>query len=235
MGFLGMWICGGLFYYALKFTTAATATLIYASTALMIVILDRIILKRPISPAELIGVLTGLVGVAYVVFDGDLSRIWAMQFGFGETLVVVCAFAWALYSIVLRTGGFEGESDLLLFTATVGVGTVILAPFAVVETLVLGQFPTMASQWVSLLAVAVVASLIPFSIFQYGVRAVGPSLTGVFLYLQPVYGFTMAIILLGEQLQMFHFIGAVIVMGGVILATAPRPGRWRRGAAEPAD
>jgi drug/metabolite transporter (DMT)-like permease len=50
---------------------------------------------------------------------------------------------------------------------------------------------------------------------------VGPSVTGVFFYLIPVYGVLLATLLLGESFHTYHAVGLVLVVAGVVLATDP--------------
>ena len=52
-------------------------------------------------------------------------------------------------------------------------------------------------------------------------RLVGPSTTGLFMYLMPPYGVMMAVVFLGEELHAYHFAGFVLIMSGLVLATAP--------------
>jgi drug/metabolite transporter (DMT)-like permease len=54
------------------------------------------------------------------------------------------------------------------------------------------------------------------------VKVVGPSTTGLFMYLLPPYGVLMSVVFLGEELHLYHFAGFAFIMAGLILATAPR-------------
>ncbi len=72
------------------------------------------------------------------------------------------------------------------------------------------------------------SSLLAFSGFQFGVRTLGPSVAGVFMYLLPPYGVLMAVAILGESFEPFHAAGIALVMGGVILATLPTRRRLAR-------
>ena len=56
MGFLGQFICGGIFYLALTMTTAANGILIYSSVPAMIVLIERIFLGRALVHRQLVGI-----------------------------------------------------------------------------------------------------------------------------------------------------------------------------------
>ena len=81
---------------------------------------------------------------------------------------------------------------------------------------------------VTVVATMVLASIISFSTFQYGVKILGPSIAGIFLYLLPPCGIGLAWLFLGEQLLPFHFAGMAMILGGVIIATLPVAALRRR-------
>ncbi len=41
------------------------------------------------------------------------------------------------------------------------------------------------------------------------------------MYLQPAYGSLLAVSFLGERLEPYHFLGIMLIMGGIVLATLP--------------
>ncbi|MEZ5877152.1 MAG: EamA family transporter [Tepidamorphaceae bacterium] len=54
-----------------------------------------------------------------------------------------------------------------------------------------------------ILGVALMASVLAYSSFQYGVKVQGPSVAGIFMYLLPVYGVSMAVIFLASNYRPF--------------------------------
>ena len=115
---------------------------------------------------------------------------------------------------------FSGAAALDL-ALVAGAGALLLAPFAAYEFATGAAMPTSLSAWGSIAGIVVFASLLAFSGFQFGVRALGASLTGIFMYLLPVYGVLLAVIFLGESFERHHMLGIALVMGGLILATFP--------------
>lgn len=221
-GFLGMWICGALVYLALKHTSASNGTLIYTSSSVLIILFEWIFRGRKIGWREILGVPLAILGVANIVFKGNLSAIFELEFNPGDAIFVLTAICWALYSVLLRNDPFPKLPTLPLIGVVAMAGAILLFPFAVIEVIWLGHFPTTSANWTGIAALVVISTLFPFTAYQYGVKTVGPATTGVFLYLLPPYGVGLAVLLLGETLQPFHFIGFVLILGGVILATAPK-------------
>lgn len=221
-GFLGMWICGALVYLALKYTSASNGTLIYTSSSVLIILLEWIFRGRSIGWREYLGIPLAITGVATIVFKGDLSAILALEFNPGDAIFVLTAFCWAVYSVLLRNDPFPSLPTLPLIGVVAMAGAITLLPFAIIEMVWLDYLPTSGDTWLGIAALVVVSSLFPFTAYQYGVKVVGPSITGVFLYLLPPYGVGLAVVLLGEQLKTFHIAGFVLILGGVVLATAPK-------------
>lgn len=234
LGILGMWICGAVVYYALTITTATNATLIYTCAPVLILLLEWAFRGRSIAPREIIGIMLALAGVVVIVVKGSLSALLAMQFNAGDLLIAGCALSWALYSVLLKTSRLQELPTLTLFAAVAFAGAVSLAPFMALEASLGGHLPTSGAAWISIASIVVFPSILAFSTFQYGIKVVGPSLTGLFMYLMPPYGVVMAIVFLGEEFHGFHIAGFALVMSGLLLATVPLGARGRaRGMAGP--
>jgi drug/metabolite transporter (DMT)-like permease len=62
-------------------------------------------------------------------------------------------------------------------------------------------------------------STLAYLAFNRGIALIGPNRASPFLHLVPVFGSAMAIVLLGEELRLFHVVGYVLVLAGVIIAS----------------
>jgi drug/metabolite transporter (DMT)-like permease len=227
LGALGMLICGGLVYVSLHSTTATNATLIYTASTLFIVLLDALYFGNPLTPVRIAGLILGFLGVATIVLHGDLVRLVTLELNWGDLGIAICALSWAIYSVMLKGKALRTLPTLPLFAVISGAGALTLVPMMLFEAVVLGAVPTSGRAWASILALAIVPSVLAYGIYQIGVKQVGPSVTGVFLYLMPVYGVVLAALTLGESFQTYHALGLVLVVAGVVLATDPfrrRPG-----------
>lgn len=220
LGVLGMVICGAGVYLSLRYTTASNAALIYSSSAISIVLLETYFYRERLSAARLIGTLIGFTGVAVVILHGELSRLFSMQFSIGDIGIALCAFTWAVYSVILKRKELKALPTLPLFAAITISGSLTLAPFMLYE-LSQGAFPHGKEQWSAIFAMALFPSVIAFGLYQILVKYAGPSLTGMSLYLLPIYGATLAILTLGEKLYPYHAVGVALVLGGIALATEP--------------
>ncbi|MDP2118473.1 MAG: DMT family transporter [Hoeflea sp.] len=222
LGFLGMGICGAGVYYALQFTTATNGTLIYTTSPLMVIILERLFFGRPTSPREIAGILVGFLGVAIIVLKGDLESLARFTFNLGDLMFIAAALSWAGYSVLLKGPRTAGLPVQALFATIALSGAVLLAPFALWEFLAGARMPVTWTAWGGIAGIVVFSSLLAFSGYQYGVARLGASTASAFMYLLPPYGVGLAVLVLGEPFEPHHAVGILTVLSGLVLATAPK-------------
>ncbi|HRF09274.1 MAG TPA: DMT family transporter [Xanthobacteraceae bacterium] len=221
LGVLGMVICGAGVYLSLRYTTASNAALIYTSSSILIVVLEALFFRERLSMTRFVGALIGFCGVAVIILHGELSRLQTWHFNIGDIGIAICAAAWAIYSLILKREKLRALPTLPLFFAITLAGAITVAPIMLYELFAHGAFPRGQQQWMAIVALALFPSVIAFGLYQILVKYAGPSLTGMSLYLLPVYGVALAVSTLGEQLYAYHAIGLALVLGGIALATEP--------------
>jgi drug/metabolite transporter (DMT)-like permease len=220
-GFLGMWICGGAIYLALQWTTATNGTLIYTSSPVLILLLEALLRGRAIGVREGIGAVLAFTGIVVIVLRGDPAALFTLDFNVGDLIIFAGAVAWAVYSILYREPGIQKLSTMALLALAAAAGCVLLFPAALVEWILGARLPVTPQTWGGVAGIVIFSSLLAFLSFQFGIRRLGASVAGVFMYLLPPYGVILAVVFLGEPFEGFHMAGIALVMSGVILATFP--------------
>ena len=231
LGFLGMWICGGMVYYALARTSATNGTLIYTTSPVMILLIEGLVRGRAIGLREAAGAAVAFCGIVVIVLRGDAGALLALRFNAGDLLFVAAALSWSVYSVALRSPAFAGVSNLSLLAVLAAAGAALLLPVAAWEFATGEPMPQTFAAWRGIAGIVLFASLLAFLGFQFGIRRLGATTASVFMYLMPPYGVLLAVVFLGERLEAFHLAGIALVMGGVILATFPAG--WLRGRSQP--
>lgn len=221
LGFLGMWICGAIVYLGLQYTTATNATLIYTASPVMIVALEAIFGGRRIGRREAVGITIAIAGVGVIILKGSLTVLLTLSFNVGDLLLAAAAISWSVYSVLYRNRKLSDVSSPALFGVIAAAGAITLFPFVLFEIAAGAEIPLTAEAWLNIAGIILCASLLAFSGYQFGLRVLGPSVTGVFMYLLPPYGVFLAVVFLGEAFLPYHQVGIALVMAGVILATLP--------------
>lgn len=222
MGFLGMWICGGLVYLSLNYTTATNGTLIYTTSPVIIMLIEWLVLGRSIIMRQWIGAGVAFLGVAVIVTRGDWDILTALSFNIGDLMILAAAISWAIYSILNRKPELMVISTFSNLGLTALLGSVLLLPVALWEISQSNGAPLPAEALPGLSGIVFISSILAFGGFQYGVRQLGAVTASFCMYLLPPYGVGLAVLILGEKLESFHIAGIILVMAGIILATWPK-------------
>ena len=217
---LGMWICGAIVYLALDVTTATNATLIYTTSPVFVLLIERMF-GRALHLRQLVGCGIAMLGVAVIVLDGRIENALARDLNWGDLAVLGCAVSWAVYSIAFRAPELRGINAAALFGMIAAVGALTLAPFALWEWLMGAPMPSTSRAWSGLAGIVAFSSLAAFGGYQFGLRRFGAATTSVFMYLLPIYGVLLAVVFLGESVHAHHAVGVALALGGVVLATRP--------------
>ena len=220
-GFLAFWVCGGIVYLALHDTTATNGTLIYTTPPILIILIEAFWRGRPISWREMLGIIVAVAGACWIVLNGRISNLTTLDFNPGDLLFVVAAISWAIYSVLLKSEKFSTLSTLPLLALFSAAGTITLAPFTVYELATTGNIPNTQYEWIIIACIVFLSSIFSFLMFQHGLSVLGASIAGIFMYLLAPWGIFYAWVFLGERLEDYHATGIILILGGVIIATAP--------------
>ncbi|MEJ2134303.1 MAG: DMT family transporter [Desulfofustis sp.] len=217
-GLLGVTGFNSLIYLAVQSTTAVNAVLINSCVPILIALCSLFINKEPLRLRQWAGILVSLSGVALIIVGGKLGSLVELDFNQGDLLVLCAGLFWALYSVNLK----RFPEELHPFSYLLGImiaGVIGILPFYFLE-LAMGygltaNLPTLTT----IVYVAIFPSLLAFIFWNRAVRDIGANRAGVFIHLMPVFSSIMAIMFLGESIELFHLQGIALVFAGIFLAT----------------
>jgi drug/metabolite transporter (DMT)-like permease len=218
LGALGMGVCGAFVYIGADSTTATNIGMIYATSPVMIILLARAFYGERLTPGRWLGVFLALAGMMAIVFRGQVETLLTLDLTRGDLWIMASAFSWALYSILLKHRPTRLEPKVR-FAAIMLFGTLVLAPFTLLEALLFEAPEIKAVSVGAVVFLALVPALGAYGSYGYVQRHLGASKTGLMLYLSPVYTAVLAYFLLAEALQGYHLLGAALVLPGLWLAT----------------
>ena len=76
-----------------------------------------------------------------------------------------------------------------------------------------------------MLYIGIAGTALPYFLNAFALARVDPSIVAVFVYLQPVIGFLMAVVFLGERIGPNFILAAGAIFAGVFLVTRRRTPR----------
>jgi drug/metabolite transporter (DMT)-like permease len=93
----------------------------------------------------------------------------------------------------------------------------LITPFYLMESGTSQTMPITLASISSIAYVSIFASLLAFLFWNNAASRIGANRTGQFIHLIPVFGLTISTLVLGEQLQNYHYIGMLFVGAGLLL------------------
>jgi drug/metabolite transporter (DMT)-like permease len=190
-----------LSYWALQYTQA----------------LNALLFGVRLTWAQLAGIAISLVGVFTIILGGDLTALVRIQLNKGDVMFASAVLSFGLYSALMTRRPKTHPLSLISFT--MGCGALLLLPLSVWEFSTGSTLKFDALTVATLTYVVIFPSTLAYLFFNRGIALIGPNRAAPFLHLVPVFGSTMAILLLGEQPRLFHLIGYVMVLAGVVIAS----------------
>jgi drug/metabolite transporter (DMT)-like permease len=217
---------GGIGYVgqALSYFTALTlipaglvALLLYLYPAI-VTILAVIILKERISKWKIIALVIALGGTVLTIGPTAGGQFLGVVFGLGAAFV---------YSIYILVG-----SKITKQVTAIQSSTVVIVSAAIVSaglvTVKGPAFPETASGWASVIAIALISTVLAIVTFFAGLERVGPTNASTLSTVEPAVTVGLAAMVLGETISLFRIIGGMmIILAVVILARSEAPAAWR--------
>ena len=195
LGVSSITIFNSIVYYSLNFTQVISGVLMISTIPVMIMFISSILKIERTNIFQILGVLFSFTGVILIITKANLEILKNLDFNKGDITMVIAMFSWALYSALLKKQTYK-LSQLSLLQVIISFGLLFLIPIYFV------LFPGLAS----------------FILWIKGISLIGANRSGVFLHLMPILSAIMAMIIFNEKFMLYHFLGAIFILTGIILS-----------------
>jgi len=216
MGFIGGASYNALTYLALHTTTATNALVLNSANALFIVLANYLIHKLRPTPGQFIAIIIAMSGMLFIITQGDLQTLKTFTFKSGDLLVLISMIGWAMYTALLIN---RPPTHLLSFSfVTFMASAVTLTPFIIIEHNYFSQLIINVPTLAAILYAAIFPGVLAYIFYNRGVELIGGNRAGIVIYLVPFFGAILSFIFLKEIPQIYHLIGFVLIISGVVLS-----------------
>ena len=165
------------------------------------------------------GIVAGFAGVFITALGTNRFGILSSQTLIGIASILVGSFSFSLYTILSKSHQKKYDPLHLTYTVTI-LGSILILPFFVADYMYHPYFNLLTSRHiVSLVATALIGTVLFYSIYQYAIKHTDPTTASLFSYIQPVFAVALSIILVGESITALFVMGSIITLGGAYLAT----------------
>lgn len=228
-GLVAIALCQAMYFIAASRLPVGIAILLEFAGPALVVIYQRLVLRRAVRRTAFVGIALALAGLCCVV------EIWS---GLNlDTLGLICGVATAVgnaaYFVIIDR--LTGSADpLVISTGGMVVACVVVLPIALPwdtpwhrlgEQVVLGHHGVPG--WTVALALVVLSTVVSYVLGGMAVQRLSAPVAAAIAYVEPISACVLAWVLLGQSLDAAQLTGGAVVLLGAYIAqraAAPQAG-----------
>jgi len=204
------------FIGGLSLTKASNTSLLAVSIPIFTLAISILLKTEKLRAIKIIGIVLAALGIIFLLDPRKAS--FSSQTTIGDLMIIINSLAFGIYvatskEIVTRNGAFRSMMWVFIFAS------IICVPLGAYSLSTIDISVVDVGIWPLIIYIAVIATAVPYLLNAWALARVSPSTLAVFIYLQPLIGFILAAVFLGEVIDLKFLIAAVRVFAGVFLAT----------------
>lgn len=205
-------------YKGLSLTTATDSSLMIIGEVIFTTLLAWFWAREHLSGRRSAGLVLGIVGVVVLTVGGAPDSAAAPHRALGNTLVLAALFCESLFTVVgARYAQRYDASTILRWTYT---GSLLIWVPVLVWTIATGRFPTTTpAAWLAVVYMATATSVVSYTLWFWVIRHAGAALGAMTLFVQPLVGSLLGILVLSEPQSTGLYIGGALILGAMFVAT----------------
>lgn len=205
-----------LFIKGLSLTYSIHASLLMLTTPILITFIAAWFLKERLNNYKIAGLILGIVGAAILIAARN-SGGNAKDVLYGDILIIINAISYTVYFVLVKPLMKE-YNPVTVIRIIFTIGFFMILPFCWQEFKQVPWYAYDATAYILLALIVLCGTFLAYLFNVYGIKILGAAMAGTYIYSQPVFAATIAMIFLGEQLTMYKIIAAVFIFAGVYLA-----------------
>ena len=214
LGALGNAVYLGTSYEALRHLSAGMGSIVASTNPLILALLAPWLLKEPLTPRKLAGLVLGFSGVVLAMHTRAHSQEARIQ----DVLLAATGVVGFVFSNILYKRMQVRPHPLVLNAAQLFLAGVALVPVALAvegPPRIPWTFPVVASLTFLIVVLSIGASMLWFWILHHGEA----SRVSAYFFLTPVFGLFLGALLLGEPLAPLDGVALLVISVGLWLVT----------------
>ncbi len=216
--FFGVALNQMMFFKGLDLTTPINASLMMTTNPIMVLIAASILVRERITLRKIMGIIIGIMGAS-------LLLVWGKEFSFqqasvaGDICVLINSLSFGVFLIIVKPL-MQKYNTLTVMKWVFLFGSILVLPFGYSEYKAIEWSTFTTSTWLATAYVVIGVTSLAYILNVFALKNLSPSSVSVYIYLQPLFATLFAIMLGKDQLNMMHFVSAVLIFAGVFLVTS---------------
>ena len=204
------------FIGGLSLTTASNTSLLAVMIPVFALAVGAIAGFEKLTLIKIAGIILAAIGVIILIDPRKAS--FSSQTTIGDLCIVINCLAYGIYvatskAAITRNGTFRSMMWVFIFASLICIP---LGAYSL-STIDIGSVET--EIWLITIYIGIGATAAPYLLNAWALSKVNPSTVAVFVYLQPLIGFTLALLFLGESISSIFLISSALIFAGVFLVT----------------
>lgn len=213
-------ICGivinqTFFIKGLTMTSAIHASLLILITPILVSFFALWALKEKFTVTKALGLFMGVGGAAFLVLQKELTH-HATNYLLGDFLIFLNASFYAVYFIAVKSL-MQRYTPLHVIRWIFTISFILILAIGWNEIKEIHWEKFTIKHFIVVTAIVVTGTFLAYFFTAYGLQQLGASVTGTYIYTQPVFAVLIAIVLLDEHFTWQKGLAAVFIFAGVYL------------------
>jgi drug/metabolite transporter (DMT)-like permease len=203
-----------LFVKGTSLTSPVHAALLALTTPVAITVIAAWLLKEAITAFKIAGLILGISGAAVLILvkaKGDVASDTL-----GDIMIVLNAISYAFYLVLVKPL-MDAYKPLHVIRWVFLFGAIIIIPVGWNDFTQVNWNGFVWYHWLALAFVVLGATFFAYMFMVYGIAQLGSTITGTYIYTQPVFATITAMLVFGEALSITKIAAAALIFAGVYL------------------
>ena len=219
---LGLILNQWLFVTGLSLTTAINSTLISTTIPISTLLIGMILGTDRASLRRTLGIVVAAAGVLLLIGRGTHEFSSATRTG--DLFIVGNSLCYGAY-IAVSKDLVKRYNALTVITWVFIVGSIATIPMGVVSISRIPLRDISIGVWLAVVYVIVMPTAVAYFLSAWALARLPPSTVAVYIYLQPLFAFALAPLILGEALGARAIVSSLMIFTGVLIVTRRRRAR----------
>ena len=207
----------GVFVWALRYVDSGFGALIAATQPLFVLLLLRLMDRKPFQKKSLIGVALGVFGMYLLVSQKEL--ITSENTLLGIFMMLTCVLSWSYGSVFVSKATLPKSFMVTTGYQMLVAGVVLLVASLSFHESWLSPFNWSREVVFSLIFLIIFGGIVAFTSFNFLLKNVSPEKVSTSAYVNPVIALFMGWYFLNEQLTTQSIVASGILLTGVYFIT----------------
>ena len=215
MGIFSFFFPFAFIYWAEQYVPTGLSSILFAVYPFCVAIFSHLSLKdEPLSVWKILGIICGFSGVVVIFYDGIFIQNTLTLIGMA--LIILSAVFQGYVVILIKKYGHDVHPMALnLGAMSVGAPLLLLASVILERNSSFGFTPTAVF---SIFYLAIIGSIFTFASYYWLLKRVEAVFLSLIAFVTPILAVILGAIFLKEKLQPKTFLGASIVLAGILIA-----------------